>query len=182
MPFGHERQDLELAPCEAPCLVDRLAGVRSLAVVPAGEVDGVVERLPDRRGEVVRMGRLQDVCLGACGERPVDVLRVAVRREDDHLELRRPLLREREALDAVHLARAHLDARDEQAGTMLLDQCEGVVGRGRLPNDLDPDSGEDLLDGVQPKWMLVKQYCCAMLRRSHRKGRISIGLHEEARP
>jgi hypothetical protein len=34
-----------------------------------------------------------------------------------------------------------------------------------------------LLHSLQPKRVLVEQYCGAMLRRSHRKGRLSIELH-----
>ena len=109
---------------------------------------------------------------------PRRVLGIPVRREGDDLELGIALLREGETLEAVHLTGAHLDFRHEQAGAMLLDQSQGVVGRGRLPFDLDTDPVDDLLHRLQPEGVLVQQYRRTMLRRTHRKGRLSIGLHE----
>ena len=87
MPFGDELQDLRLAAGQARCVVDGHGNRAHRADTRSGEVDRVLERLADRRSEVLWIRRLDHVRRRTRVERRVDVLPVLVGREDDDLDL-----------------------------------------------------------------------------------------------
>src|SRR5919106_456666 len=114
------------------------------------------------------------VCPG--GERRLDVLRVVVHGEHDRPEPGVALTGLAQKREAVDLAVAHLDARDEEVRVELLDEREGRRGRRRLGDDLDVDASDHLRDGVEPERVLVHEDRGTTVRSTHRKGRLSIGV------
>ena len=116
----------------------------------------MVERLAHRRGDVVRMRRLDDICSRTGDERPVDVRRVVMRREDDRAQRRRQGRGSAYDLEAVGLTRLCVELERQQPRLVALDSREGVASGRGLQNDARTDPCQDHLDGVEPDRMWIQ--------------------------
>src|SRR5918995_5106829 len=130
MSFRRQLKDLELAPGEAGRVVHfRLLSCNSgFRGTPTREIHRMRERLTHRRGEILRVRRLDYVRGSARGERGIDYLRIRVHREHDRTYARLCHAGTLDQGEAAEIAREALELRDQEVRTVLLDHRECLRG------------------------------------------------------
>ena len=170
----HQLEDLALAPGQVRRVCERPVAPAGRRPRRRGEEDGVLERLPHRRRQVVRVSALDR---RRRRRRRRARRRRAPGRRTSRARRRAGAVRARAPGAGTRARRSrprHRDAGDEEVGTLGLDELERLEGGGRLADHLDADSIQDVLDRLVPEGMPVQDDGGGVLRSVHERAAFRI--------
>ena len=145
-PSRDELQDLELAAGQlAQQLVVRR---RNRPLLRPCQEERRLEGLPDRRGDRLRVRRLQHVRGRAAVEGGVDDTAIVGARQDDHRQLGTPLTSTRDHPKRGVAPFREVDLHHEQVGLVLLQERLGCLRRRRRTDQVDVEAGQQRVRAV----------------------------------